>query len=190
MIPVICGFSGALKSTLIKRLFPDRFWVQSPQKYLAHINYEYLSWSQMANPITMLLARFDTLQHVKNEKLVIERSYLDFIFYSLNYWKIDGMTTEDRYDIKGIHDELVKLLNDDFEYYIIDNQAEEFIKNTILGSEINRNWIYKSYDEYIVGQLAYTGFIKSHVKSYKILTLTDELVSILLSDQEYIPEFI
>ena len=108
MTPIICGFSGTLKSSLIQRLFPDRLWIQSPQKYLSRINREYLCWSEMQNPVTNLLARLESLQYIKDQDKVIERSYLDFVYFATHYWKINGLESVRKNKKKRRYDNIVK----------------------------------------------------------------------------------
>ena len=180
--PVICGFSGTLKSTISSLYFSDRKFLGTPTKAMYNFDRDYCSWNTKVNPMNVLAARLWGASQFK-EPLVVERSIYDFIYYAMLY-KIEDFEDERFIDIKGI-EQLESSILGEVSYYIINNQAVEFIKNKILDSDPNRSQVYSSVEEYLDLQEKYLNYITSHMIKYNYLTLTDELVTKIINAEEF-----
>ena len=180
--PVICGFSGTLKSTICNKEFPDRKLIPSPTKFMNNFDYRYCSWNSVVNPLINLSARIWTASQIETP-LVVERSMFDFIYFA-QHFKFEGLESDNNIEIEQI-DNLEKSILGIREYYVIDNQAVEFIKNKILDSDPNRSQVYSSVEEYLDLQEKYLSYITSHMIKYNYLTLTDELVTKIINAEEF-----
>jgi hypothetical protein len=71
------------------------------------------------------------------------------------------------------------------DYYVIINEAYDFIQNKVLGSHYTRDDIYTTLDEYDRLQKKYLDFIGMFIGEHKTLRLTDELAERICNGEEF-----
>jgi hypothetical protein len=172
---IICGFSGTLKSTYCD-FYQSRIVVGTPTKFMLKFDRDYCHWDTMCNPMNILSARlFACKQYTDNKvKLMVERSIYDFMYYAMMF-KYPGFETESCFNTRLI-DGFEKEILGDRTYYIIKNNAPEFVKNTIIGSDPSRDQVYKNVDEYFSKQEDYLNFLKNYIGEYNYIELTDTFI--------------
>lgn len=182
--PIICGFSGTFKSTLASRLFPFRILIQSPTKFINEFNREICGYELEISSLTKLGIHLHSLELMKNQPLVIERSIYDYFFFQeFN----EGRKGNECVDLDKLIHQYKSLIGEP-DYIIIENYATRFIENTIIESDKDRSYVYKNLESYLNKQEEYLDFIKSHIRNYLSIKIYDKDVKKIIKDKIYIPK--
>lgn len=187
-VPVFCGFSSVLKTTLSKILFFDKILIESPTKFLYDIQIGVFNDQIDLNSLYGLSSYLCNLRLIDefklSERVLLERSIYDFLFYRgyKSNWNYESELLENC-NIEGLQTLFHSYVNP--EYYIIINKNREFIENVPFVK--TRSLIYQNADRYFELQYLYIKFLSQFIDSGRILVITKENFSkIISSDQQHL----